>query len=87
MLAILILTRKYTEKIASASETVSEVLTDALKQTKDSFNSAEGSQAPNYPPHPYSSPKHEEKRPFFDVTSDALLTNRSEERRVGKECQ
>ena len=75
MLAILILTRKYTEKIASASETVSEVLTDALKQTKDSFNSAEGSQAPNYPPHPYSSPKHEEKRPFFDVTSDALLTN------------
>lgn len=75
MRAILILTRKYIEKIASASETVSEILTDALKQTKDSFNNVEGSQAPNYPPHPYSSPKLEEKQPFFDVTSDALLTN------------
>jgi hypothetical protein len=75
MLAILILTRKYTEKIASTSETVSEVLTDALKQTKDSFDNVEHSQTPNYPPHPYSSPKYEEKKPFFDVTSDALLTN------------
>ncbi|KIM42392.1 hypothetical protein M413DRAFT_10535 [Hebeloma cylindrosporum] len=75
MLSIMILTRKYTEKIASASETVSETVGDVLKQTKDSFNDAEASQAPNYPPHPYSSPKHEEKKPFFDVTSDALLTN------------
>jgi hypothetical protein len=75
MLAILILTRKYTEKIASASETVSEVLIDTLKQRKDSFNNVEGSQAPNYPPHLYSAPKHEEKKPFLDVTSDALLNN------------
>ena len=73
MLAILILTRKYTEKIASAEETAEEVLGDVLKQAKNSFN--EGSQAPNYPPHPYSSPKHEDERPFFDVTSDALLIN------------
>ncbi|KAF8970194.1 hypothetical protein BDZ97DRAFT_1792384 [Flammula alnicola] len=66
--AILILARKYADKIASASEIAEETIIDATRQAKDALNDAA---APNYPPQPCG--RAHEKKPFIDITSDALL--------------
>lgn len=79
MRSIIILARKYADKIVSASEALSSSVEETIMDTKDAVTDvAEGDQKPNYPPHPYhsastSGPSKSEKQPFIDIASDAIL--------------
>ena len=69
MRSILILARKYADRLAAVSETATAALVDVAKETRDALT--EEPATTKYPPHRYDAPH--ERKPLIDVTSDAIL--------------
>ncbi|PPQ93758.1 hypothetical protein CVT25_008138 [Psilocybe cyanescens] len=68
MRSILILVRKYAEKVSVTSEVISATLVEVATETKDALKEQE---PPTYPPQPYAQPQT--TKPILDVTSENLL--------------
>jgi len=69
MRSILILARKYADRLVAVSETATAALVDVAKETRDALT--EEPATTKYPPHRYDAPH--ERKPLVDVTSDAIL--------------
>lgn len=68
MRAILILVRKYAEKVAVSSEVISTTLEEVANETKDVIKEKEPL---TYPPQPYA--QQQTTKPIVDVISDRIL--------------
>ncbi|KAH9477708.1 hypothetical protein JR316_0009934 [Psilocybe cubensis] len=73
MRAILILVRKYAEKVVVSSEVISSTFEGVATEAKDAIKETE---APTYPPQPY--PQSQSTKPTVDVKSDEILRDLKE---------